>query len=71
MSNAPVKLEANRNCKYCRGEGHVWESHEPSLGREKFVCECVFDNAPSDEKTLAAIDSDNFEVVSTADCSRL
>jgi hypothetical protein len=63
--NHTVKLEADRNCKCCRGHGWVYESHGMPFGSEQLACDCVFDNAPSDEQTAKAIDSGNFEVVGT------
>jgi hypothetical protein len=60
-----VKLTAVRSCKFCRGHGWVYESHGMPYGSEQLLCDCVLENAPSDERTQAAIDSGNFEVVST------
>lgn len=63
--NTIVKLTADRDCKHCRGHGFTYESHGMPYGSEQLVCDCVFDNAPSDAQTQAAVESGNFEVVST------
>lgn len=63
--NTIIKLPADRACKHCRGHGYIYESHGMPWGSEQLVCDCVLDNAQSDAATQAAIDSGNFEVVST------
>lgn len=59
-----ITLTARADCGVCRGSGCVYENHGPGP-REPLLCDCVFDSVPFDSETQAAIDSGEFDVLSS------
>lgn len=61
MPRKLLQLHASASCRICGGRGWIRDPDPQD-------CSCVFENAPDDPASEAAIDAGDYEVISARPC---